>query len=736
MKLSSLAWDKKQKLWVTVHGMADTYDIFQESGVQDYTVTTFGRVDFRVVSSTKLIAFEDCKAFVDADGNTIGIGHFNTYEHLQCAPYTGRAVFKDDGLTVALAVGDHVKLMRHPGYFARVLEINEVCKLTIDSTGIRVKVAFYHISSYYNKTSTSTFRIISTSTATFSRGDLYKVNTPAPRMEISSDARKARKLVLAKNMALGNSVHHTRDRYYYAKQPRRVRKTDGAVIAEFIRLSKCDIYECKEFLNYNSSEVINILGKLDYIGKTILSNAQDRCSIVGDFIIECENCNSIEAKDNERYSDYEDTHFCQSCEGDWIWSNAVSSYFRSEDRDNVYDSARAYFNGDADDYVPSGYDYSDGGYIRHGGAWVYEDELEEIEDREGSSGLSNYHSIDRTWIEEWSNKAFLPLGVELEVYSESRNSAVKAVKKAFPTQMYLERDGSLDDDCGFEVISQPLGKTEWDTIGVKLLNTLKSHDSVAWSDPAGNNYGIHVNISRSYLSSLQEARMFMFLAAAENIGFVTAIAQRRSIYSADVDMGSLDKYEQKVRSMGGLTDITRTRNGDCKKAVVGRGKYAPINFHHNRVEIRIFQSTLNKVSFYKNLEFTWSLIEWTNTKTATGSSWLYTDFLKWLVARPLVEVDYKNLMAYLRKERYEIMVSNDDDDDDGSKYIYSTWKDIIPELVRKSIPKEIFNNTNDETSYDEVVIAVAPVYVKTNLSVGDVLSNLDARTQEEYAIAA
>jgi hypothetical protein len=399
-------------------------------------------------------------------------------------------------------------------------------------------------------------------------------------------------------------------------------------------------------------------------------------------ITRCDDCGAYECRDDMEY--VEGDRICRACIDDhYQWSDLMEMYINSDSCYRYFETESDYLN-DEFEYIT--YDYADrnGLYARNGAYFSeeayydlgYEDEGDD-DDYESRNGLRGYHSSSRRFVEQGGTKVHPPLGVEIEVYSEDRRDSVSALRKIYKhTELYLESDGSLDDEYGFEIITQPYGKELWKTHSSQILGALIKTGAVAFNHPDENNrYGIHININRQHLSPLQEARMFMMLAADENQKFVQAIAQRLNIYSPRVDIGSTPKRNQRINHMGGLEN--RRHKGKTVKKVMGAGKYCPINFHGDIAEIRIFQSTLLETSFNKNLEFVWALVEWTSPTSATGSSWNHVDFLKWLSTRQQVEKDYPNLMAYLRKPKYAVKFS-------GSP-VRSTWAELVRPAVRSSV---------------------------------------------------
>jgi hypothetical protein len=542
---------------------------------------------------------------------------------------------------------------------------------------------------------------------------------PTPRIKRS--ATEIRRIKTGFKTALNSKNSPYMDRHDFHNPTRKLwaqtYKLRGQLIARAFAAQHRDDHE---WLLAHSQEVVEVFNEMNESRrrhvwtKSGFGNWASQDSIL-DW---CGHCNSVEIYDEMNYSEDSGLSFCRNCDSDFVWSDYMSDYIMRHSAVPVYESMRNWRAENPDGYATprwarnrSGFYFADDvlmdedTYNEWDAEYNQDDDYEDDEDRYDATGgqLNGYHNSRRDWVEQWSDKSYIPIGVELEVYCEDRYNAVKELREKFPKKMYLERDGSLDDDHGFEIVSQPFGKKEWTELAPQILNTLKKRGAVAWNEPAGEGYGIHINLSRKYLTPLQETRMFMFLAAEENRDFVTAIAQRASVYHPTLDMGKTEKLHQKVRNMGGLDtkDYRTNMYGESipVRKLVGRGKYAPMNMHTERIEIRIFQSTLNLSSFMKNLEFTWALVDWTNLKSSTGTSWVYQDFLRWLAKRPHVERDFPHLMAYLRKPKFDLR------DDDR---VRNAWLKFLPKETRRSIPAAVLEKTPTEHVEDIYVPVITP----------------------------
>ena len=417
--------------------------------------------------------------------------------------------------------------------------------------------------------------------------------------------------------------------------------------------------------HHHLAEIIDLLNEgMSRVLDCLPQNIQDEIGI-------CEHCDDVVPRDSmgtvqtgvRTTEDWcgacrnDDAATCDDC-GDLVISEDMVAVGRRLDVcARCYESN--YFTCDACNQVYHNDDYGSDGCCL-GCSELHEDE--EDEDDGDGSVLNGYQQSCRDWVITHEKKGYPfeeapALGMEIEVYSESRYDTVSALHEfsrgsewGLP-RLLLERDGSLDDDCGFEIITHPMGLYEWQTSGPLLVQELRRLNAVAW-DATGGQYGIHLTVSRQFLSPLQEARLMMFLAAEPNDDFVMAMAQRVSIYNAALNIGQLGRPTISSVSPGGLNP--KNRNGKYQKKMRGAGKYAPINFKDTLAEFRIFQSTLHPQSFMKDVEFILALIEWTNPMSATGSAWFYEDFLRWLQKRPMARKHYPSLIAYLERDRFPV----------------------------------------------------------------------------------
>lgn len=428
---------------------------------------------------------------------------------------------------------------------------------------------------------------------------------------------------------------------------------------------------CGESITDNEVALLNTLRRRNHqrfselVEKLIEAEVEDRH---GRGLTQCGRCGDVTL---ESGYDEDGDPICESCLEYHRYSEAQECWLHESRCFPVYNSVRSYNNDSPDDYVTRAYGER-GYYWFHSDAnglvfFADEDDMNcarqqeygpDEDDEDDGDYLPGYHSSSRRFSHKNASGKYPSIGVELEVCaSGSRGAVLSELRRqyAVPGELILERDGSLDDDYGFEIVTNPMGREEWEQFAPTLLRRLVDLDVRGYQEPAGRGYGIHVNIGREHFSPLAEARIMMFLTAASNVDFVRSVAQRSYIYNADYDIGSV--RSPNVGAVGRyLFDVSQRIPGTSRyyrRKIYGRGKFCPVNWKSSPevAEFRIFQSTLNEDSFMKNLEFVWALHAWTKPEAATGNSYDYKDFVTWLAA-PQRRAEFPHLLKYLSKKRF------------------------------------------------------------------------------------
>jgi hypothetical protein len=430
---------------------------------------------------------------------------------------------------------------------------------------------------------------------------------------------------------------------------------------------------CKQIavVREDSSEVCLLLNDLRFHDQAFAQAI--RSTLNHDDILVCDDCGEF-YDESDNHITVDDRNICESCcDDNYRYSSCMDGYIRSANAFDVYDSSYSYRNENPDDvctsrYGNSNFEQYDNVYFSDIDAYYEvsdsDNDDEDREDEEADDYLPSWHNATRNFVTKNKTGKYPALGAELEIYVPYRNDFVIETRSEF--DVILEKDGSIDDYCGVEIITNPLGREEWAVLAPALFEHIHNHKGVGYNEPAGDSYGIHLTISREHLSPLAEARIAMFLCDSANASFVRAVSQRNQIYSSNHGVGFNETLHPVVSTISSEMSY-RMRNGVRQKKIYGRGKYCPVNFKENLAEFRIFQSTTNETSFQKNLEFVWALWAWTKPETASGCSHSYVDFLTWLNKRQQRK-EFPELVRFLSKRVFY-----------GTNYnpIISSWQGLM-----------------------------------------------------------
>lgn len=213
-------------------------------------------------------------------------------------------------------------------------------------------------------------------------------------------------------------------------------------------------------------------------------------------------------------------------------------------------------------------------------------------------------------------------GIELEVEAKGdrEDAAERVLGKLGDDYCVLKHDGSLGPE-GFEIVTRrdsvAVHKKHWD----KFFADDPAKYLSSWTN---GRCGMHVHVSKAPLSQLQLGKMLCFLNDPFNEEMVVKIAGRRS-----------ERWSK----------IEKKKVSDVKH---GHERYVALNITNKTAEFRIFKGTLNRLAFYKNLEFCEALVEFTGPAQRSimdATSWKV--FCEWLPHK-----SYPNLYDFLVRKRF------------------------------------------------------------------------------------
>ena len=251
----------------------------------------------------------------------------------------------------------------------------------------------------------------------------------------------------------------------------------------------------------------------------------------------------------------------------------------------------------------------------------YHWEPEPEDEDEESSGRGQYHG-DQYTRNLWKKHDPLAdlFGVELEICASNKESLNDICFAAKDHGFIPERDGSLHEQLGVEIVAPPLGlrtyrKGNWSG----FLDDIRGK-AIGWD--AGTGYGIHISIRRSSLTRLQQVKFLRFFPV--NRKFCEKVTGRGSNGFANYDVvvpWARDPYT-------GRYAAAAIREGD-------------------RIEVRAFRATLKKSSFLKNVQFVAALVEFVRVVSLRDiTAECFCDF----VNHPSRRNRYRELVAFLNKK--------------------------------------------------------------------------------------
>jgi hypothetical protein len=274
--------------------------------------------------------------------------------------------------------------------------------------------------------------------------------------------------------------------------------------------------------------------------------------------------------------------------------------------------------------------------------------------------FGEYHARRDRWnffIARKDNETSIPMGIEIEMQNKYTNDETRDPHQAswaiYQAQLahnpnwhefYTERDGSLAAG-GLELVSNPMTLEFAQEYWGKMLPEVRKH-CVGWNvfkynGGADNSYGIHITVSKKYLTNYQIGRLYKFFEHKGNQLFLQCIAQRIYNYSSGL-LADGTKY-----FLQGNVGYAKGKLG-CST-----NRYSSMNIKQEHVEFRLFASTLNEVSFMKNYEFIDAMWHWVK-ETAFSTS--HHDFLNWLSNKPRAIKRYPNLFLYLNKDAFYVRI--------------------------------------------------------------------------------
>lgn len=214
--------------------------------------------------------------------------------------------------------------------------------------------------------------------------------------------------------------------------------------------------------------------------------------------------------------------------------------------------------------------------------------------------IHSYHDWNwRNVVNKYANnedKSML-LGVELETNGPTINSAY-ATNDIF----HCEKDGSLEDDYSFEMISVPCSYNYWLSYKNQLdqlFATLKQKGQTNGDD----GYGFHVHIDKKAFKNTKAIGRLIHMIRKFQSQF-ELLARRDDDYYYDYHANRDISLED--LQCESILDAYFNGHSSCVNTHIGYDRT-------KTVEIRIFKSTLNTDTFYATLELVKNMVDLANS---------------------------------------------------------------------------------------------------------------------------
>ena len=207
------------------------------------------------------------------------------------------------------------------------------------------------------------------------------------------------------------------------------------------------------------------------------------------------------------------------------------------------------------------------------------------DDFDDDCAIPGYHDADRPWSVVTARLAAIAYyGLEVELYFDSEHDRLDYYEEAgFPTgDLTAERDGSLDEDEGLEVISRPFSLAELRQHRNSLQQAMELAERYDVASPSPSGYGVHITTNAQRLTG----------------------DHRHRLVDATYDMRALTEFVAGRKS----NPEYYSYNKRCR----GGEKYTAINERSDgSFEFRVFQGTPDWQVLLSYVEYVDALTEWT-----------------------------------------------------------------------------------------------------------------------------
>lgn len=295
--------------------------------------------------------------------------------------------------------------------------------------------------------------------------------------------------------------------------------------------------------------------------------------------------------------------------------------------------------------------------------WVQNDDGQWTDDPDdrcyGDSGIPEYHNARRPSFvapEVFISHEQRTYGIELEVHFPSFDDREQFFQENFKPSglsncgnFCAELDGSLDDECGLEVISRPFALAEYyadDAPWARMCKMLYDYGAVGW--PMRDTYGMHVNVDVRSLGMTKSDAFHNDALLRQRMAAVNAMLVNNRELTAKL-AGRYLPYETSVPTVyhQGAMKAQKLQNlHDSATQLDSRYVFATRK-NKTVMEVRIFGSNVRFAGIRRNIEYVDSLLAYTQlSNTRLFGDMTFSAYWRWL-RRPENCYRWPYLAAYL-----------------------------------------------------------------------------------------
>jgi hypothetical protein len=205
----------------------------------------------------------------------------------------------------------------------------------------------------------------------------------------------------------------------------------------------------------------------------------------------------------------------------------------------------------------------------------------------------SYVPPDLTYLRRDTSVEELYLGIELEISGPSGVQTHNPVLNLLPEMVYAKADSSVER--GFEVVTVPLAASNIRELVRPLMVQLPAIYALGYRSAASGCCGIHIHLSRVAFTRLQ---LYKFLFMVYGHPSLSLLLSQRTAEAFEMwALPYSNKAEHKQRA------FTRSQGG--------RNRHDAVNIsHHPTIELRIFNGSLNLLTFHKAIDTALSLFKY------------------------------------------------------------------------------------------------------------------------------